>query len=40
MEKISDMDWAQFITMDYAQNLRKWPNNKQLLECFRKVRET
>ena len=23
MEKISDMDWAKHIKMDYAQNLRK-----------------
>ena len=26
MEKISDMDWAQNIKMDYAQNLTKCPN--------------
>ena len=25
MAEISDMNWAQHIKMDYAQNLRKYP---------------
>ena len=25
MAKISEMDWAQYINMDYAQNLKKDP---------------
>ena len=26
MSEISDLDWAQHIKMDYAQNIRKDPN--------------
>ena len=37
MAKISDIDWAQHIKMDYAQNLRKDPPKKQLLEDLKKT---
>ena len=31
MAEISDMDWAQHIMMDYAQNLRKDPTKAKKL---------
>ena len=38
MAEISDMDWAQHIKMDYAQNLRKDPK-KAKQTTFRKFKE-
>ena len=39
MGEISDIDWAQYIKMDYAQNLSKHPKkaNKQPSEGLKKV---
>ena len=39
MGEISDMDWAQYIKMDYAQNLSKGPKrpNKRPSEGLKKV---
>ena len=36
MAEISDMDWAQHIMMDYAQNLRKDPVKSQK-DNFQKI---
>ena len=38
MAKISDMDWAQHLKMDYAQNLRKDPP-KAKQTTFRRFKE-
>ena len=38
MAEILDMDWAQHIKMDYAQNLRKYPK-KAKQTTFRKFKE-
>ena len=39
MGELSDIDWAQYIKMDYAQNLSKHPKkaNKQPSEGLKKV---
>ena len=39
MAKISDMDWAQHIKMDYAQNFRKDPP-KAKQTTFRRLKKT
>ena len=38
MAEIFDMDWAQHIKIDYAQNLRKVPI-KAKLKTFRRFKE-
>ena len=38
MAEISDMDWAQHIMMDYAQNLRKVPTKAKKI-TFRRFSE-